>query len=176
MAEGDLVNQFLENRDPILGFIVALTRDYDVAEEIFQEVAKVILEEAKKSISVSHFMPWAREIARRRVSEFYRKQTRRHAVEKAAPSMEEVICQAFTENEKTLEISHLRMKALMDCLRALPDRSRKLVEGFYRQGQSIRDLAGNRGWTEPSVKNALWRTRKALAECIRNKLVAHGLT
>ena len=114
--QGQLVSHLLDSRDAILGFILALTRDYDVAEEIFQEVAKAILEEANKATAVAHFMPWAREIARRRVGEFYRRSAKRNALERPSPSMEEVICQAFTENESSPESTHLRLKALLDCL------------------------------------------------------------
>ena len=50
MAPEQLVKQFLDHRDVILGFILALTRDHAVAEEIFQDVAMVILEEARRAI------------------------------------------------------------------------------------------------------------------------------
>lgn len=172
MAQSQLVNELLENRDAILGFIMVLTRDYAVAEEIFQEVAKAILEEANQGHAVGHFMPWAREIARRRISEFYRKNAKRQQIERISPSMEEVVCQAFAENERTLETSHLRLKALLECLEGLSGRNREAIEGFYRNRKSVRDIAGALGWTEQSVKNALWRSRKALAECIRVKLRA----
>jgi RNA polymerase sigma-70 factor (ECF subfamily) len=167
-----LVNELLENRDAILGFIMALTRDYAVAEEIFQEVAKAILEEANQGRAVAHFMPWAREIARRRVSEFYRRNAQRRQIESVSPSMEEVVCQAFAENEKTLEAGQARLQALLECLEGLSGRNREAVEGFYRQRKSVRDIAAALGWSEQSVKNALWRSRKTLAECVRQKVRA----
>jgi RNA polymerase sigma factor (sigma-70 family) len=170
MPHSELVNQLLENRDAVLSFVYVLTRDFADAEEIFQEVAKVILEEAGKGVTVAQFMPWAREIARRRIGEFYRKNAKRNMVEKPTESIEAVIGQAFAENEKMLESSHLRLKALLDCLATLSGRTQAVIEGFYRNRQSIRDIAGSLGWNEQSVKNCLWRARKALADCIRGKL------
>jgi RNA polymerase sigma-70 factor (ECF subfamily) len=168
MSQGQLVNQFLEHRDAILGFILALTHDYDVAEDVFQEVAKVILEQAQQATAVSRFMPWAREIARRRVAEFYRRSARSRSVENT--NLEEVVCQAFEENEGMLEDSQARFKALLECRESLSERNRELIDGFYRDRLSIRAVASTLGWTENSVKSALWRVRKALAECIRHKL------
>jgi RNA polymerase sigma-70 factor, ECF subfamily len=170
MPQNELVNQLLENRDAILSFILVLTRDYEDAEEIFQEVAKVILEEANKGMAVAHFMRWAREIARRRVGEFYRKNARRNSIEMPTESIEEVIGQAFAENERTLESAQLRLQALLDCLATLSGRAQAVIEGFYRNRKSIRDIAGSLGWNEQSVKNCLCRARKALADCIRGKL------
>jgi RNA polymerase sigma-70 factor (ECF subfamily) len=172
MAQSQLVNELLENRDAMLGFIMALTRDHAVAEEIFQDVAKAILEEANQGRAVAQFMPWAREIARRRVSEFYRRNAQRRQIESISPSMEEVVCQAFAENEKTLEASQARLQALLECLEGLSGPNRQAVEGLYRQRKSVRDIAGALGWSEQSVKNALWRSRKTLAECIRRKVRA----
>src|SRR5262245_1196709 len=132
MAPSELVNQLLENRDAILSFILVLTRDFADAEEVFQEVAKVILEEANKGVAVAHFMPWAREIARRRVGEFYRKKARRNQIEMPTESIEQVIGQAFAENERTLESSQMRLQALLDCLGILSGRTQAVIEGFYR--------------------------------------------
>lgn len=170
LTQDALVNQLLQHRDSLLGFILALTRDYGAAEEVFQEVAKVILEEKQRGTAVEQFMPWAREIARRRVGEYYRGHARRHAGELLASSMDEMACQAFAENERIQEASSLRFKALLECLEKLAGRSRQVVEGFYRQGKSIREIAAGMGWTENSVKSALWRSRKLLADCIRGKM------
>lgn len=60
MAQGQLVKQLLENRDVILGFVFALTRDDDAAEEIFQDVAMAIVEEDHRGTNVVNFMSWTR--------------------------------------------------------------------------------------------------------------------
>ena len=172
MGDAQLVKQFLENRDAILAFTYALTRDYDVAEEIFQNVALVILEEARRTPNVGDFMAWAREVVRRRVAEYYRKNAKQLLKEQPSGSMAEVVSQAFQENDITAQASHTRMKALLECLERLTDRSRQVIEGFYRGRKSIRDIASGLAWTENSVKVALSRARKVLADCVQTKLLA----
>src|SRR5262245_3878054 len=99
MDQGELVKRFLENRDVILSFIYALTRNYDAAREIFQNVAVSILQESGRATNIENFRGWASEVARHRVADFYRQQARRTAREQPSGAMIEVISQAFAENE-----------------------------------------------------------------------------
>ena len=50
MVGARLETQFLANRDLLLGFIYSLTRDYDTAEEVFQEVSLVITGSTKRHV------------------------------------------------------------------------------------------------------------------------------
>src|SRR5205823_2729481 len=127
MAYPALVKQFLDHRDVVLGFIFALTRDYDVAEEVFQEVAVSILQEAGKDTQVGSFLSWAQGIARRRVADYYRKANRRETAVPLAGPLCEIVTLAFAENEKLLEGDQERMKSLLECLKKLAGRSREIV-------------------------------------------------
>lgn len=170
MNHGELVKRFLEHRDVILSFIYALAPDYDVAEEIFQNVALAILQESSRATIVENFLGWAREIARHRVADYYRQKARRTAVEHPSSGMIEVIAQAFAENEVGPDASQARMKSLLECLQRLTGRSRDVIHGFYRERKSLRELAAVLDWKENSVKVALSRARKLLADCIHMKL------
>lgn len=172
MAQDQLVKDFLEHRDTLLGFIFALTRDYNLSEDIFQEVATVILEEARKATTVTNFMAWAREVARRRVADYYKKRARREGVEQPLEPLAEVIGQAFEENEAALENQRLRFQYLLECMKRLTGRSREAIEGFYGRRMSVKDLAASMSWQENSVKVALSRARKVLADCINTRLSA----
>lgn len=170
MDQGNLVKRFLENRDAILGFIHALTRDYDVAEEIFQDVAVTILQESGRPTSVENFLGWAREVARHRVADYYRQHARRSSLVQPSGAMIEAVALAFAENEVGPQANQLRMKSLLECLERLSGRARDVIEGFYRDRKSIKDLAAGLEWKEGSVKVALSRARKLLADCIQVKL------
>ena len=176
MDQTELVKRFLENRDVILSFIYALTRDYDVAEEVFQNVAVSILQEANRSANVQNFLGWVREVARHRVADYYRQSVRRGGIELPSGAMADVIAQAFQENEITAQAGHQRMQALLECLQRLTGRSRDVIEGFYRDRKSLRDLAVSLAWQENSVKVALSRARKLLADCVEVKLRTLGTT
>ncbi len=172
MHQEDLVRKFLDHRDSTLAYIFALTRDYDAAEEIFQDLAVTIIQEAGKESRIDHFDHWLREVARHRVADYYRKHGRRLAKEQPTGAMADVVSLAFEENPAAPDASHLRMKLLLDCLQGMTGRSREVIEGFYRDLKSLKELAASLSWKESSTKVALSRARKALAACVEGKLRA----
>jgi RNA polymerase sigma-70 factor (ECF subfamily) len=165
-----LAKQLLENRQAIFGYIFALTRDLGAAEEVFQEVALAILEEASSGMEVERFMPWAREVARRRVAKFHRELSKRRRFEPLAGPMIEVISRAFDENPEPAALAQHRMAHLRECMKRLPDRARELIQRRYGDRLGISDIAAAIAWKADSVKVALSRARKALADCIGMKM------
>jgi RNA polymerase sigma-70 factor (ECF subfamily) len=166
-----LVRMLMEHRDLIWGFILSLTRDHEAAEEVFQEVSVAILEEAQDDLQVARFLPWVREVARRRVAGYYRKKANPRT-EPLSDSLVEVIGQAFAEYEPRVEEQQLRVKLLMGCVERLTGRSRQLIDAFYRGRRSIKDLAAELNWKPESIRVALSRARKALADCVAVRLRA----
>jgi RNA polymerase sigma-70 factor (ECF subfamily) len=166
---GDLVRLLLEHRDGILGFIFALTRDREAAEEVFQEVGLAVVEEAGRKAEVQRFLPWVHELARRRVAEFFRKKARRRAFERL-DSLDDVVAQAFQENAAEIKAHLLRQDYLAECLEELAPTQRQMVEQRYRDRAPIRDIAESLAWTDGAVKVALWKARRRLKECVDGKM------
>src|SRR5689334_14410718 len=93
----ELMRTFLEHRDGVLGFLLALTHDREAAEEIFQEVGIAVMEEVARKTQIESFVPWIHEVARRRTAEYFRKHSRRNAMEHAA-GLDEAVALAFREH------------------------------------------------------------------------------
>lgn len=166
MSESRLVRDFLENRGMVLGFLFSLTRDADLAEEIFQEVGLRVVEQAARAVDVQTFGPWVREIARNLVVDHYRRRPSAPLTE----GMAAVVCQAFDEHEPGADALRLRQKYLVECLGTLSGKVREAVERRYRDRLPLADVANRIGWGVNSVKVALSRARKALLDCTRAKL------
>ena len=66
MANDNLKN-LLAYRWELFGFIMSLVRRTDAAEDIFQEVAAVVVERAAGAEPIRDFKAWAREVAHRQV-------------------------------------------------------------------------------------------------------------
>jgi len=167
----DLTRKFLEQRDGLLGFILALTHDREAAEEIFQETGLVIVQEAGRGTRVDRFLPWAHEIARRRVAEYFRKNARRSSVEHSAV-MDEAVSLAFEENAADPVVLQQSRKHLDDCLEGLSKDQKTLLDRRYRDRAPLRDIARDADTTEGSIKVTLWRVRRQLARCIEGKIGA----
>ena len=167
-----LVKRLLEQRRSVFGFIYALTRDMDAAEEIFQEVSVAILDEAAQDTAVEDFLPWVRELARRRTAEYYRHRSHQSTKETLAGSMLKAVDQAFEENEETREESSRRRRHLLECIEALPPTQREMIELRYRDQKSISRVAAILDWKIPAVKVALSKIKRILADCLHAKEAA----
>jgi len=59
-------------------------------------------------------------------------------------------------------------RAILDCLARLQER-RRLVVGFYLNGDSIKEMMGLLAWDERRVRNLLFRGIKDLRRCLTSK-------
>ena len=167
-TDSDLVRQYLEHRGLIFGFIHALTRDLDAAEDAFQEVGLRVVEQAAKGTPVGKFLPWVREIARNVVADHFRRRSR-------APlpaTIEALVVRAFEENELGGDDIRARRRYLSECLSRLTDKVRELFRLRYGEGAPLDDAASAVGWRPDSVKVAMSRARKSLLDCMQAKLRA----
>jgi RNA polymerase sigma-70 factor (ECF subfamily) len=174
MSETDLRSELIRHRREIAGFIFALTRDHETAEEVFQEVALAILDEAARDARVERFLPWAREIARRRTLRYYSERGAASGNAPLAPEMVEAISLAYEEAEEPTADEGARLNALKQCLERLPARAREAVEKRYRDGMAVRDVARAMAVKVESLSVSLSRVRKTLADCVKRKLRQAG--
>jgi len=174
MQQPKLTRDLLEHRQALLGFIFALTRDFDAAEEIFQETALAILDEAGAGRQAEPFLPWAREVARRRTAEHHRAQSQKRRAIAMPEVLLDTIARSFDENEESGEESRSRQKHLAACLETLTERVRRMIELRYHQCQSVGEIARDARWTTDAVHVALSRARKALADCVLKRANTAG--
>lgn len=168
MTQPDLVREFLEYRDVLLGFIYSITRDPDAAEEVLQNVGLAVVAEAGKGTRVDDFRRWVREIARHRVADHYREATRTRRL--PSESMMALVSRSYDENDVDADGSRLRQRYLLDCLKGISGRAREAIERRYREHLAPPAIAAAMGWQLGSVTVALSRARKVLFDCIQSKL------
>jgi RNA polymerase sigma-70 factor (ECF subfamily) len=166
----DLTREFLQQRRELFGFIRAFVHSTADADDIFQEVALVIIEKAKTDTEIHNFRAWSHEIARRKTLEFFRKQ--RHKKELRLPSeeMQGIIDDAYvkeTPEEPGINAEH---DALHDCLKSMSGKNRKLLSMRFMADKSYEEMAGLLKKTETAIRRASARARLALADCMQRKL------
>ena len=166
MTSIPLIKQLLERRRLVFGYVYALTRDVDAAEEIFQDVSVAVLEESGRGVSVDRFLPWACAIARNRSMDHYR---RKGKSPPGSALLSETVAAVFEQQEESAEDAARRIRGLLDCVEALPGRQRQMVELYYRDQLQIARVAASVGWKPDAVKVGLSKIRKALLDCLRGK-------
>jgi RNA polymerase sigma-70 factor (ECF subfamily) len=63
-----------------------------------------------------------------------------------------------------------RLAAMRQCLESLPARQREMLRRRYGQGESVRALAASQGRAASALATALFRIRRALWNCIQQRL------
>jgi RNA polymerase sigma-70 factor (ECF subfamily) len=165
VAQDVLVRLLLSERAMLLGYIGALVRDSHLAEDVFQDVALIVLRKRDELSGASGFPSWARKIARLESLNVLRRETR--VPRPLDQSVLDVLDQHWTESDEGPASAALRA-----CLHRLTERSQKLVELRYRDGLSGKRLAERLAQPTNTVYVTLARIHKALSDCVRGHLGA----
>ncbi len=170
MEPRELVRQFVQHRDVLYGYVLALTGDHGLAEDILQDIGVSILTEAARETQPESFMPWARTVARHRVADHFRRLASQRRHEIPFDQFADAVDLAFAEHAPTPEDNHRQLKLLRQCLDGLTSRIRAMIDLRYRGSQSMEQIATALSWAPASVKVALSRARRSLADCVERKL------
>jgi RNA polymerase sigma-70 factor, ECF subfamily len=163
MASADFTRELMKARVNLLGFIYSLVRDFNLAEDLFQEVSIRLLEREDQFVPGSDFGAWARAFARNVVHEQARSRSRlvisQEAVEAAA--------EHFASPEPAAP--QAQREALQSCLRQLDEQPRRLISLRFEQGLSMEEIGRAVNRSAGAVQVALSRTRSWLMKCIEQR-------
>lgn len=165
----DLGAQLLDHRDGLLGFVLSMTRDYDVAEEIVQEVSLTVLREASRGFVPNEFFAWVLGLARNRVADHYRSRIRDQRLLEKLAELADVASAAFLAQPPPVQ-DERRLQYLRQCMDRLSGRARRIAEARYARSLSVAEIAAEVSWKPQSVSVALARSRKLLVACVERKL------
>ena len=168
MANIDKNNQFVsflnitENRSRILAMIVAMVRDFELAEDLFQETVLEIMKSEDNFDATRSFSPWACGIAKNVVRRHWRNQKK----QPASGFSEMITDLALISTEGSDELWHHERIALRRCLQKVPSRMRKLLLLRYGHNYKGRQLAELASYRQNSLRTTLGRLRSQLRQCI----------
>jgi len=165
----NITSEFLAGRQQLMAFIYGLVRDPQVAEDIFQETWIKLAGAMQQGTIIQSQPKWCRTVARNLVLQHWRQQ--RNAKVVADSSLLEFLDfveAAFQENPWLS--TNDRQQALNDCVAALPQKSRRLLNLKYSDGCSLEQIARTVDQSTAAVVKALVRLRQALSVCVEKKL------
>jgi RNA polymerase sigma-70 factor (ECF subfamily) len=163
MEVNDIVRELIHDRAKLLGYVWAIVRDYQLADDVLQEVTVLALERASEITDGKHLLLWSRKAARYKSLELLRKRSRDVAL--LADDVLELLeadWQTLDSHSTTDEVDHLRA-----CIDLLSPHARKIVHLKYMEGLSGAQVAQVIKVKVTSVYVALTRIHKALEGCIR---------
>lgn len=160
-----LLTRFLGHRAQHLGFLRVLCRDSALAEELFQDLAVVVLEQAGQfDPQRGDFEGWVRGICRNLWRQHLRRRRPLRAIDR---EVEAAVSAALDERgpEEVL-VQQEQLSRLQHCLERLPPAARALVRGRYEDALSSTELARAQDRSPGAIDTALCRIRSQLLACM----------
>lgn len=170
IGEETMIRVLLQEQIPLLAFIRAIVRDQGMADDVFQEISVEAVRRRTHIESVEHFSAWLRRTARHRALNLLR--NRRGGAVLLDPQVLDKIEAEWEDSSYSARQNVLA--ALQCCLDQLTPFAKRLIGLRYREGMSGRQMAQHTQRSEPSVYMALSRIRRALGDCIREKVTVQG--
>lgn len=164
LGHQEFVSQFLREERFLAAYLLSATGDIHAAEDLLQNVARVLWEKLTEYDESRPFGAWATGVAQLEVLKWRQRVARL----RETFSDEAVQLLAETAAEHALEVNE-QYYHLADCLQALGGSARAVLELKYAQDCKIRDIACRLKKSVASVEMILVRSRRALRECIERK-------
>jgi RNA polymerase sigma-70 factor (ECF subfamily) len=152
--------------DRLYQFLLVVARGQEhEAQEALQQTLLRVVRYARVFESEDAFWSWLKVVARSAARDAGRKQRRYWAL------LENFALRGRHQagGRSPAEDDHLRM-ALEETLDELDPEDRRLIEGKYLEGATIKELAAASGLTDKAVESRLGRLRRQLRERLIKKL------
>ena len=156
-----------EHERQLTGYVHTLVPSWQDAEDVLQETKLRLWEQFEAFEPGTDFAAWAFTIAGYMVRK-YRKDCQRERV-----CFSDDLLEKLSRHVATITSSSARddrVLALVECVRAINDASRKLLRLFCTGHRRIKDIARELGQTPSATYSSLFRLRRSLLDCVRRRL------
>ena len=161
----EFVDLYSRNARRIYAFVRSMVPHQADAEDLAQEVGRVLWEKFGEYESGTDFLAWAIKIAHFKVLH-YRRDKGRSPVS-LAEGVEELLDREVIQSAAKQDS---RLQALADCIQKLSPADRQVIDARYQAGETPQSVAGNMGRSIDSIYRTLRRVHKLLFECVRSRL------
>lgn len=150
-------------------FLLVVTRGQEhEAREALQQTLLRVVRHARGFESEDAFWNWLQVLGRSAARDAGRKQQRYAAL------LQKFALHARTDvGAQTGPANNLLRTALEESLAELDPEDRRLIEGKYLDGSTVKELSAHSGLTDKAVESRLLRLRRQLRERLIKKLTRH---
>jgi RNA polymerase sigma-70 factor (ECF subfamily) len=160
----EFVGRFLREERYLAAYLLSATGDIHEAEDLLQNVARILWEKLEDYDESRPFGAWATGVAHLEVLKWRQRMARL----RETLSEDSLRLLSETAAEHAAEVND-QYYFLADCLQALGATARAVLEMKYAQDRKIRDIAGCLQKSTASIEMILVRSRRTLRECIQRK-------
>lgn len=163
----EFAQALLRHQAQIFGFIYSIVRNFDDADDLFQQTSLVLWRKYDQFDPSRSFVAWACGVARYEVANFVRDRDRHRIY--FSDELDEILIDAHEAFERENLEEH--RAALTLCVKKLRERDQELLRACYSGSFAIREVARDWDRSIQSIHNSLSRIRRALQDCVRRTLV-----
>ena len=155
----------------LLRYVLTLLPDRHQAEDVVQEVARLLWQKRQHYDPSRPFFPWARGFAHLEVLKVLRRRSIRGKY-----FSEELVEQLAEERIAQEEQLSAQREALAECVRKLDAPSRHLLTLRYAGQMTVQQVAELQGKSANALYIGIHRLRQKLLECVNRALRLEGWT
>jgi RNA polymerase sigma-70 factor (ECF subfamily) len=163
----EFVELIAQHQGQIYGFICALVRNRDDAQDILQQTLLVLWQKFSQFQPGTNFLSWAFQVSQIEARRF--RSVRRSTGVQLSEELLSLVAQSMV-NEAQEDLFQARKGALAECLRKLSEHDHQLVNEVYGSRKRVNDIAVEAGRIPQSVTNSLRRIRRRLFDCIERSV------
>jgi RNA polymerase sigma-70 factor (ECF subfamily) len=164
----DFASQITASQQRLYAYIRSLLDNSASAWDVLQESNIVLWKKQTEFLPGTNFDAWAFTVARFQVMAWLRDR-KREPLDVMTPEL----CELMAEDAavETAEFDG-RLVALQKCREQLPERGRRMVELYYERGRSVKQVSEDLVMGAEAVKQALFRLRRLLQDCIEGQTIS----
>ena len=160
----EFVQLLTSHQSRLFAYVLSLLGNRSQAEDVLQETNAVLWRKAHDFKLGTNFSAWMLKVAYFQVMAYRRKLTRDRLV------FDDDLLQDIAEDaEKNCELQEQKQRILGECIKKLNKRYQELIRRGYTEGATLKSIAAQSGQSENSIKQALFRARAALIECVKGQ-------
>jgi len=129
-----------------------------------QETNAVLWRKAHDFELGTNFGAWMLKVAYYQVMAHRRRLTRDRLV-----FDDDLVREIAEDAEQQCERQEEKQRLLNDCIGKLNERYQELIRRRYTEGATLKSIAAQSGQSENTIKQALFRARAALIECVKRQ-------
>ncbi len=165
LTQTDLIRILLSQRARISASTWLVLRDVHLTEDVFQELMIKALDHQDIFTNESQLLSWCRVTARNAALNLVRDRGRETSVLNV-----DILELIDVESDASPGATAARIEALQDCVAALPEASRDLLEARYYHGQSCHEVAKAVRTNLHTIYQRMSRLHRALRDCVQRRL------
>lgn len=154
----------LSERFALTAFVATITRDYHLAEDVFQEVCVKAVGRSEEFESAQHVINWARMAGRNRAVDLLRARDGRYE------GLSEEMLDALALEWPDKSHADTLQEALGHCLKLITPNNHEMLRLRYFERRSGAETADIMGRKLETIYQALARIHKTLGDCVRKRV------